>query len=111
MSEKIQKQIHFLILFVSDDTNKGQRGSLLEHITKSQLNALSEIGINILKGSVPLSMSQKLALKRHARRLRILSSKKATIAQRKKILTISFVQALLHPVKEFLTHQLENRYG
>lgn len=111
MGDVIQDQIHFLLLFVSDDTSRQQREALLDTITKVQLHALSEVSLNILKGSLGLSTAQKQALKRHASRLRLLSHKKSTLNERRECLTVSLVYAILAPLKSFFTHQLASRYG
>ena len=111
MSLIIQDQIHFLLLFVSEDTTRDQREALLDTVTKHQLNALSEVSLNILKASVELSPRQKLCLKKHASKLRTLSAKKSTLSQRRNTLTVPFVLALLNPIKDFLTHQLSLKYG
>ena len=63
------------------------------------VKALCECSLNILKGNVKLSASQKKKLCRYKNNLRVLSTKKTSMKKRKHILQNGgFIGALLPPV-------------
>lgn len=62
-----------------------------------------EIAKNVLKGNVPLSMSQKSKLKRMKGSLRLLALKKTPVKKKKKIIQSGgFLGALLGPIVSIL---------
>lgn len=98
MSKLIKDQSPFLHLLMSEKTPKPQTAAILKTISKDQLNALTEISYNLLKGHIPLSDTQKKSLKKHARKLKILSKPKGSLKSRKEILTPALVVLLLRIV-------------
>ena len=62
MPLRLDRNAHFLrLLFYSRLKKK-----LIEHATKDQVDTLSELALNVLKGTIPLESRQFHKLKRHA---------------------------------------------
>ena len=104
MSDKIKRNIHFLLLLASTEASRHQKLKILDTISKDQLFCLSEIAWNCLQGSLDINASQKATLKRHLSKVRILASRKASIAQRKQVLTVPMIEVLLLTAHNFLKH-------
>ena len=83
MSRLLKDQVHFLQLLRI--TKKDQRKALLKTIDKSQLKALSEIA-HVIKGTIDLSPTDKVKLKRYKKILSILGRKTSTRTERLKAL-------------------------
>ena len=67
------------------------------------IKALSECGLNVLKGNVKLNPAQKKKLCRYKNKLRALAIKKTSMKKRKEILQSGgFIGALLTPVLSVL---------
>jgi hypothetical protein len=77
-----------------------QRKSLIEHVHKGQILALSEIALNILGGVLRIPDGLKVYLRKKARALRILSSRRTTLSEKKKVLTLAFVEAICEVARE-----------
>ena len=75
MSRLIRNNQHFICLFSS--TTIPQRKALVNCITRKQLKAISEIVHNVIKGTVPLTHSEKLKLEKHKKALLTLGRKKS----------------------------------
>jgi hypothetical protein len=65
MSRLIRNNRHFVCLFSS--TTIPQRKALVNCITRQQLKASSEIVHNVIKGTVPVTHSDKLKLEKQSR--------------------------------------------
>lgn len=74
----------FLNLLAESKTPKRRR-ILTDWAQKPDMDALSEISLNTLKGNIKLSPKMFQKLKRHKKALRTLACKKASLAKRKKI--------------------------
>lgn len=98
MSDLLHENGAFLHMLMSKDTPKAQVKSLLESISKDQLNCLTEIAHNLLKYNIDISENHKSSLKKYADRLRILSKPKLPLKKRKEVLNPAFVVALLRAV-------------
>lgn len=61
---------------------KKQRKALLKSIEKKQLQALSEIVHNVIRGTIVLTTSEKKVLKRYRKSLNKLGRKRATRRER-----------------------------
>ena len=106
MSDKISKNIHFLLLLASSDTSRHQKESLLESISKPQLASICEIALNVLQGSLPVPSDRKPTLIRHLTSARVLASKKSTLSDRKEALKVPVIEVLLLTALPFLQHML-----
>ena len=56
----IEDQIHFLYLYTT--SSQRQNRALIETMSKSQLRALLEVILNVLKGTVPVTVDDKTQL-------------------------------------------------
>jgi len=75
------------------------RRDFVRKCDKEFLYCISECAKNVIKGNVPLSESQKTALRRKKNDLRALSVKKTSLRNRRKIIQKGgFLTALLPPV-------------
>ena len=72
---------------------------MLKGASPDLIKALCECSLNILKGRIKLSPTQKKKLSRHKNNLRLLATKKSTLKHRKRVLQKGgFLGALLGPV-------------
>ena len=79
------------------------RKELLHHCDKELIKCLCECAQNVLKGNVPLTLSQKQKLCRHKHNLRELASKKVSKKKKTAILQKGgFLGALLTPIISLL---------
>ena len=60
-----------------------------------QVNALTEIAHNLIKGNIPLLPGHKKGLNRHTTSLRILAASKLSLKKQKKVLKPALVKAIL----------------
>ena len=74
----------FLNLLAQSKTPKRRR-LLIEWAGKNDLDALSEISLNTLKGNIKLNPSSYKKMQKYKKVLRTLASKKASVNKRKKI--------------------------
>lgn len=74
----------FLNLLAESKTPK-KRKLLADWANKNDIDALSEISLNTLKGNVKLSPQMYKKLKRYKTALRTLASKKASLKKRKSV--------------------------
>jgi len=76
---------------------------LRSHCDKDLINCLSDICRNVLKGNVPLSASQKAALRRKRKALQKLALKSVSLKQKQKLVQSGgFLGALLGPIASVL---------
>lgn len=66
--------------------NRFKRMDKIRHANKEQVNALSEITLNLLKKNIPVSTKTIGRLKPHKNLLRSIAKKGASLKQRKKLL-------------------------
>ena len=102
-SSLIESNIHFLIL-MSDrgKSSQLQRRALLATANKQQIIALVEVAYNILYGNTELTDSDKQSLKRYRRHIRLLVSRGTKLTEKRELLSIPLVRALLKPITEKL---------
>ena len=103
MSEVVRKNLYFIQLLTKSPSVKQLRG-LLQNITDEQLKALSEIAVNVLYGTIPLTKKTKEKLKPYKSFLTLLSDKKKSLKQKRFRLSakLSVLQLLLRTVLPFL---------
>ena len=103
MSHRLRQNIDFLSVLAK--CNKKQRTALLEHCDKELILTLSEIAVNVLKGVVKLTPSQKAKLNRFKKHLRTLAERQVAIKHKRDFLVQkggSLLLSLLPPVLSFL---------
>jgi hypothetical protein len=102
MSKLLKDNSAFLHLLMSPDTPKAQVRAILNTVSTRQLNTLTEICYNLLKGNIPISTPHKKPLKRFAPGFRVLGKAKESIKSRKACLQPALVIALLNAVSPIL---------
>lgn len=80
---KVAQHADFLSL-IKRSKNKKQRDKLVELANKSQIDSISEIIINVLRGTIALSRVQQGRLQRYKNCLRMLALKSTPLHQKKK---------------------------
>ena len=103
MSELIKQHIDFIRFYTK--ASPLQQKSLLRYITVQQLQCLTEVTFNMLKGNIPLKADERKLLRRDSHHLRILGNPKKTFSQRKsqlKRLTIHRLLSISLPTLEDL---------
>lgn len=68
------------------EANRFKRQDKIRHANKDQINALSEITLNLLKKNIPVTKKTVGKLKPHRNLLRNISKKNASLKQRKQML-------------------------
>lgn len=103
MSDRVKRNLDFLTVLAK--CNKKQRKALLAHCDKDLVLTISEIAINVLKGIVKLSSSQKARLRRFRKQLRTLADRKVSLKHKKRYMVQtggSLLLSLLPPVISLL---------
>ena len=103
MSARMRKNAALLHLL--SDCHPKQRKALLQTLSEEQLRTLCEVILNILKGTVELTPSQKNSLGKRKRLLYQLASKSVPSKTKKKILVQqggSLLPAILIPALQVL---------
>ncbi|KAJ8029815.1 hypothetical protein HOLleu_29309 [Holothuria leucospilota] len=83
MSRRVTEQAPFLHVLTRGTTQ--QRSALLKRIHNDLVICLCECALNILKGNVKLTPSEKLNLQRHRAKLRKLVDRKVSLSQKRKV--------------------------
>ena len=78
------RHIDFIKLLSEVKNDKKRFISLIKNATNSEINALSELIYNIVKGYLPCSPYRKKILKNHTSDLRMIANKKENIKNRRK---------------------------
>lgn len=82
MSKLIQRNYPFLRELLESSQEK--RKAIIETSTEDNINALTELSINLLEGHLTLTNDEKLELSKHKTFIRSLSRKDIPITQKKK---------------------------
>ena len=86
MKSQVLKRRDYLALLTKHGQNAKKRKVLADMATKSDLDAVREICINLLRGNIPMSLAIQKKLKRHKKALRLLAQKRGTIKEKKKLI-------------------------
>ena len=78
------RHIDFIKLLSEVRNDKKRFLRLIENASNSEINALSELIYNIIKGNLPCSPYRKKILKNHASDLRMIADKKQNNKNRRK---------------------------
>lgn len=101
MSDRIIKQKLFFNFLLTNNTLK-QKKCVLYSASKSQITALSEIAVNLLRNNIPLTTAQREKLAPYKRTYRILGSKTASLARKRSVLRVKPVIHLLQVAQDLL---------
>ncbi|KAJ8048844.1 hypothetical protein HOLleu_01318 [Holothuria leucospilota] len=83
MSRRVTEQAPFLHVLTRGTTQ--QRSALLRRLHNDLVICLCECALNILKGHVKLTPSEKLNLQRHRAKLRKLVDRKVPLSQKRSV--------------------------
>ena len=68
------------------EANRHKREVKLQHANADQINAISELSLNLLKKHIPVPLDAVAALKKHKNALRQLGKRKLSVKKRRKVL-------------------------
>ena len=80
--KRLRRQRPFLESILNE-SNRFKRQELLEHANVDQINAISEMTLNLLKKRIPVQPSTLAKLKRHKDVLRELAKRKNSLKRRR----------------------------
>ena len=84
MKENVLKRKDFLNLLAATKNRKSREG-LVNLATTDEIRAIAEIVRNSLKGNVPLDRNCLAKMKRHKKRLRLLSQKRYPVREKREL--------------------------
>lgn len=98
MSHSVKNHADFLKVLAS--CSPKQRKALMQNVSPSLLKCLCECCLNVLKGNVKLTTTQKQSLSRHRKVLREMSDRKVPVKRKKRIVVQKggFLPLLLKPI-------------
>ena len=106
MSQALSRNAPFLRL-LHKASPKARKELLEKHCTPDLVESICECCYNVLKGSVPLTRSQKDALRRKKQMLRQLALKKTSLKKKKELIQKGgFLGVLLGPIVSVLSKVL-----
>lgn len=112
MSKILKKHAPFLRALNNASGDKARRLMLKDKMDNEFICCVSECARNVLKGTVPLTSSQKKKLAGRKRALRLLSLKKTSYKKKRKIVQSGgFLGALLRPIVSILGRLLGGFVG
>ena len=82
---RVKQHVPF-IQNILKESNRFKRMDKIRHANKDQINALSEITLNLLKKNIPVSVKTIGRLKPHKKLLRSIAKKGASVKKRKNLL-------------------------
>ncbi len=114
MSSRIKRNYEFLSELVKDSP---ELKNLVESATADNIDAITELAINVLKGNIDLNQDLKLKLKKHRSIIRKLSNKDISYSTKKtlmikkiKILPI-IITPLLSAIGSLVGKVVANQFG
>ncbi len=84
MGQRLRRNAEYLQLLCRSRGKARQR--LVANATPEQINALSEVAMNVLRGNLPLSSVHKRKLVPHRHRLRQIANRKLSSKKRKALM-------------------------
>lgn len=103
MSKRL-RQNGALISYLMQDLSSPQLKALLETLTSEQVNALGEIAVNVLYGTITITDVHKKKLKRHAAVIELIGDKSVNITKRRSVISRNprVIKSLLTAAKPIL---------
>ena len=71
---------------VLKEANRKKRQELLHHTNTDQINAISEVVLNLLKNKIPLTPDLMAKLRPHKKALRTLGERRQSVKKRRELL-------------------------
>lgn len=84
-TDSVLKRSDFLNL-VAKSKNKKRRDKLIDLADRSEIDAISECIVNALAGNIPVKKNHISKMKRHKKKLRLISRKKYPVRERKELI-------------------------
>ena len=94
----VLKHIDFIILLASYREKSKQFKSLIKCASTEELNAISEVVLNILRGILPFETSKKQKFAKHAKYLRFIANPQKNSATKRKKALISKGRGIVAPL-------------
>ena len=95
MRDSYIAEMPLLRFILSTAATRAQIKALLAKLTRNQLNFISKIAFNILKGVIPLTKNDKETLRQFVRQIRSIGQKKRRCTHICKVLTVNGLLAIL----------------
>ena len=97
-----------MIAFITSGLSHKQLKAVLQTLTNDQVKALGEVALNTLYSILPLSTSQKAALKKYSSKIDFISDKRNSVSKRKEVIATNpkLIEQLLKAVKPALSSLL-----
>lgn len=104
MSKNLSESKWFVGLLIDNKTPNKQKKSLIHHISASQLNAVSEIVLNIIQGNVKIDKKLAKLIKKHFKILNKLTKKGTSFKQKQRVLLRNFkvIALIFHSIRKVL---------
>ena len=85
MAKRLKRQLPFLRSIIST-ANRNRRRDMLKHANKDQINAISEMTLNLLKNNIPISPITMARLRPFKNTLRRIGSRSVSLKKRRQAL-------------------------
>ena len=82
---RLKRQLPFL-QSVLKEANRKKRQELLHHANSDQINAISEVVLNLLKNNIPMTPDLMAKLRPHKKALRMLGQHSQSVKKRRELL-------------------------
>lgn len=86
MRENVLKRKDYLALLVKSKNNRKRRDKLVDLADNSEVKAISEIVANALAGNLPLHSDCLAKMRRHKKKLRLISQKNYPVKRKKALI-------------------------
>ena len=93
-----QRQVHFLEAILKE-AKANKRHDLIRHANKDQINAMSELTLNLLKNKLPIHTKHVIRLKPHRKQMCNLAKKSLSQEKSYDLLLISQSTQMLSTLK------------
>lgn len=100
---KTQYQKHLSMLKFLQTANLKQQKFVIKHLSDIQLKIVSELALNLLQGTIPLTDEEKRFLKKYAKLLRKLANKDVPKKKKLSIITRKLLLAIAKFALPFFT--------
>ena len=107
-SSLVIANLPFLELLSCKQCSKEQIRLMLKTITRSQMKAIREIILNVIKGSIPLQRDEKDKLQQYAGNLRLLAKKTTTFKKSKELIGLPLLKVLINITLPYIKRSMYN---
>jgi hypothetical protein len=93
MRQKLKNQLS-LLLFFDKAANIKQQLAIIKNLNDIQLKTISELALNVIKGGIPVTDTDKQRLKRHVKTLRKLADRDVVYSKKRGLITRKLLMVL-----------------